>query len=49
MTWSNGSYESAIDYILVNEKARNRIHCFSIDDEGIFDINTDHNVYNSKL
>ena len=44
VTWFNDKYESAIDYILVNESARNRVVEMSIDEEGIFDINTDHNV-----
>ena len=43
VTWFNDKYESAIDYILVNESARNRVVEMSIDEEGIFDINTDHN------
>ena len=44
VTWRARENESAIDYMLVNEGARRNIRKMVIDEEGEWDINTDHNV-----
>ena len=46
VTWRDRFFESAIDYILCNHWARERIWDMHIDEDetGIFDLNTDHNV-----
>ena len=44
VTWSNGNIESAIDYILVNKKAREMVISMNIDEEGDVNIQSDHNV-----
>ena len=44
VTWRTGEYESAIDYVLVNEIVRRNIRKMVIDEEGEWDVNTDHNV-----
>jgi hypothetical protein len=44
VTWSVKERQSAIDYILVNERARSKIKSMNIDEEGEWDLNTDHNV-----
>ena len=44
VTWSNGNIESAIDYILVNKKAREMVISRNIDEEGDVNIQSDHNV-----
>ena len=37
-------FESAIDYILVNQRARGNVIEMVVDEEGDFDMDTDHNV-----
>ena len=43
VTWKGRLFESAIDYLLVNEKARERVKELIIDEDGLMDIDTDHN------
>ena len=53
ITWQGRDSQSAIDYILSNAEARERIMNMSIDEEGGFNIGTDHNLllvrYNYKV
>ena len=49
VTWRTREYESAIDYVLVNERARRNIRKMVIDEEGEWDVNTDHNVIEIEL
>lgn len=44
VTWAERGRESAIDYILVNEKARRMVRDMWIDEEGLIDIVSDHNM-----
>jgi hypothetical protein len=48
VTWSVRDRESAIDYILVNERARGKVRSMKIDEEGEWDLNSDHNVMSLK-
>ncbi len=43
-TWSVRDQVSAIDYILVNENAREKVQNMWIDESGMIDVATDHNV-----
>ena len=44
VTWSGNRSESAIDFILVNEKARRRIQYVEVDEDRMIDIQSDHNM-----
>ena len=44
ITWKNRLFESTIDYILVNENARELVHEMIVDEDGLMDMDTDHNV-----
>ena len=44
VTWKGRQFESAIDYMLVNQVAREKIKELIVDEEGDFDIDTDHNA-----
>lgn len=44
VTWSNRISESAIDYVLVNQEARSKVQSMVVDEEGIIDIDSDHNA-----
>ena len=44
VTWKGRCFESAIDYILVNQGARELVHEIVIDEDGLVDIDSDHNV-----
>ena len=44
VTWRARENESAIDFVLANEGARRNIRKMVIDEEGEWDVNTDHNV-----
>ena len=44
ITWVGNSFESAIDYILVNEQARELVKEMVIDEDGMVDIDSDHNI-----
>merc|ERR1719154_339858 len=44
VTWKGRCFESAIDYILVNQGARELVHEMVIDEDGLVNIETDHNV-----
>ena len=44
VTWSSNDMRSAIDYVLVNEKASETVKEMWIDEEGWIDIDTDHNM-----
>ena len=44
VTWSGRDSESAIDYMLVNEKARERVTKMWIDEKREIDVASDHNV-----
>ena len=43
-TWGCGSKQSVLDYVLVSEWWVDRVSRFSVDDEGFFDIGSDHNL-----
>ncbi len=49
VTWSNKENCSAIDYILVNAKARRKVMCMWVDEAGVFDIRSDHNMLVTEL
>ena len=44
ITWKAREFQSAIDYCLVNNLAREHVGLFYIDEEGNVDIDTDHNT-----
>lgn len=44
VTWVGRNGESAIDYILVNEKARRNVEYMRIDEEREMDVTSDHNM-----
>ena len=44
MTWSAREHESAIDYVLVNGRMREIVSRMWIDEEGMVDIVSDHNM-----
>ena len=44
ITWKAREFQSAIDYCLVNNLAREHVGYFYIDEEGNIDIDTDHNT-----
>ena len=44
VTWRVRENESAIDFVLANEGARRNIRKMVIDEDGEWDVNTDHNV-----
>ena len=44
ITWQSRDNKSAIDYMLASTEARARITCMSIDEEGCFNIGSDHNL-----
>ena len=44
VTWKGRCFESAIDYILVIQGARELVHEIVIDEDGLVDIDSDHNV-----
>ena len=43
-TWGCDNRQSVLDYVLVSEWFVDRISRFSIDDEGFFDVGSDHNL-----
>jgi len=49
VTWSSKENSSAIDYILVNENARRKVMCMWVDEAGVFDIRSDHNMLVTEL
>ena len=53
VTWQRREVQSAIDYVLTNARARERVCNMCIDEEGGFNIDTDHNLlyvmYESRL
>ena len=44
VTWQSNMLSSAIDYVLVNQEARMFIEELKVDEEGVFDIDSDHNA-----
>ncbi|KAG0717650.1 hypothetical protein GWK47_054015 [Chionoecetes opilio] len=44
VTWSGRENESAIDFMLVNRKARERVRSMWVDEERTIDVASDHNV-----
>ena len=50
-TWNARGQKSAIDFMLVNEKAREHVKNMWVDEEGVIDVQSDHNMlvmnYNS--
>ena len=44
VTWKSRAFESAIDYMMVNQKARERVKEMVVDEEGEFNVDTDHNA-----
>jgi hypothetical protein len=49
VTWSNKKNCSAIDYILVHANARRKVMCMWVDEAGVFDISSDHNLLVTEL
>ena len=48
VTWRGRESKSAIDYVLVNENARENISGMWIDEEGEFDVSSDHGLLHIK-
>ena len=44
VTWSARNQESAIDYVLVNGKMRESVARMWIDEDGVIDVVSDHNM-----
>ena len=45
-TWKTREIESTIDYVVENKRVRRNIRKMVIDEDGEWDVNTDHNVPN---
>ena len=43
-TWASGGQLSVLDYVLLSRGLVERIDRFVVDDEGFFDIGSDHNL-----